>query len=335
MNTEHNIRLTAAEIGSLWIQYIMDSMAVCTIKYFLAKTEDAEIWTVLTTALSLAEAHVQEIDRFFTQEGFPVPIGFTGQDVDLSAPRLYSDPFHLAYIKSMAKSGMVAYALALSLFSRADVRKFALECLKTAADLDGQATRVLQAKGLYVRPPYIAAQGQAEFIQETDYLGSFFGKQRTLNCLEITHLFFNCQSEAQSKALFAGFSQVARDAAVRDIIMQASEILDKHIAVLATNLKESGIPAPMLLDSDIAASTTAPFSDKLMLLHTAALMNMVLGYYAAGMGASLRADLVADYARLAAEVGKFGLGAIQLLIDKGWAEEPPMSVDRKELALSR
>lgn len=126
MQTEHNIRLTAAEIGSLWIQYMNDSMATCTIRYFIEKNEDEQILPVLQKALNLSESHVQQIAVFFTQEGFPVPIGFHDGDVDLDAPRLYSDPFHLNYIKNLSKTAMLAYSLSLSLSSRADVRNFVM-----------------------------------------------------------------------------------------------------------------------------------------------------------------------------------------------------------------
>lgn len=330
----HNIRITASEIGTLWIQYLMDSLAVCTIKYFIAKTEDTQIKPVLQNALKLAQSHMQTISGIFSQEGFPVPFGFTDKDVNVGAPRLYSDPFHLTYIKNMTKAGMVAYGLALSLSSRADVRQHYLQCLKTSADLDEQATQVMLSKGFYVRPPYITAPTHAQFIKNTDYLGTFFGKQRVLNCMEITHLFLNAQSNGFEKALITGFSQVAQDVDVRDLFKRRVEICNKHVEVMLVPLKESGIPGPMSVESDVLNSVVAPFSDKLMLFYTGGLNNMRLGYYAAAVGASLRADINADYARLAAELMKFGLEAIRLLINKGWAEEPPMFVDRKELATS-
>ncbi len=72
----------------------------------------------------------------------------------------------------MSKSGMMAYSLSLSLASRADVRKFIMESLKSAADVDEMATQVMQAKGLYVRPPYINGTDKPEFIQSDKYLGS-------------------------------------------------------------------------------------------------------------------------------------------------------------------
>ncbi|MGI5838606.1 MAG: DUF3231 family protein [bacterium] len=332
MLTEHNIRLTAAEIGSLWTQYLGDSLATCTIGYFIEKTEDTQILPVLQQALKLAQSHVQKITDLLSREGFPIPIGFTGSDVTLTTPRLFSDPFHLFYIKNLAKSGMIAYSLALSLASRSDVRSFYLENLKTAADLDEMATTVMQNKGLYVRPPYITAGDQAEFAQSTDFLGSFLGEeQRRLSATEIMHLFLNAQSNGIAKALLRGFSQVAQSSELRQIFDRGVNIADKHVMILNGTLKKSEIPGPMTLDTDITASTVPPFSDKLMAFHIYGLMNMVIGYYAAAIGATMRKDISLDYNRLILEVEKYAYELVIIIINNGWAEEPPMAVDRKQL----
>jgi hypothetical protein len=41
--TEHNIKLTSAEIANLWSSYQSDSMAICTMGTFLSNVEDKEI----------------------------------------------------------------------------------------------------------------------------------------------------------------------------------------------------------------------------------------------------------------------------------------------------
>jgi hypothetical protein len=335
MNTAaHNIRLTSAEVGSLWIHYMNGSLSKCTMSYFQARTKDTEIKPVLGSALAMVNSQLNTITKLFQQEEYPIPVGFTDKDVVMETPRLFSDPFHLNYVRNLAKTNMVAHALSVSLATRADTRAIFMEALKDAGDLDEQATKVMQSKGLAVRPPYITPRGHAEYMQSTDFLGSFFGQQRMLSSMEITHLFLNTQSNAVAKALFIGFSQVAHDEVLRDLFVRAAEVVDKHVEIFNTTLKESGVPGPMSLDSDITVSTRPPFSDKLMLYHLVALMNMALGYYAAAVGASLRADLMADYTRLAAEIEKFNWQAMSLMIERGWAEQPPMAPDRKKLAYS-
>lgn len=334
MQEKHNIRMTSAEIGSLWLQYLSDSSAVCVLKYMIKKTEDTEILPVLKYALQLAEAHLLTIDEIFKREEFPNPVGFTEKDVIPDAPRLFSDPMHLNIVKNLAKSGMIAYSLTISLASREDVRQFYRKCLVESSDLDERATQVMLSKGTYVRPPYITVPDRVEYVASEKFLGSLFGEQRPLNALEITHLFLNAQSDAIAKALLVGFSQVARSTELRQLFVKGAEIADKHVEIFGQSLKDSGLPAPMSLDSDIMDATTPPFSDKLMLFQVCELMSMGIGYYAAAVGASFRRDLSANYVRLMVEIGMYVDDSIKMLIKNGWMEEPPMADDRKQLALS-
>ncbi|WP_420491205.1 DUF3231 family protein [Neobacillus vireti] len=55
--------------------------------------EDVSFRPILECSLRLAEGHNTIIRDFLIQEKFPIPHGFTEDDVDLSAPRLYSDEF--------------------------------------------------------------------------------------------------------------------------------------------------------------------------------------------------------------------------------------------------
>ena len=335
MTTEHNIRLTSAEIGSLWTQYMGDSMAACTMKYFLNKTEDSQIRPVLEFAIGLADSHLSAIADIFKAEGCPIPAGFSDQDVSIDAPRLFCDPFHLTYVKNAAKSGMIAYGLALSLAARQDVRVFLKECIKTSSDLDEMTTQVMLSKGIFVRAPYITVPDRVEYVKNDQFLGTLFGKQRPLSALEIAHLFLNAQSNSVAKALMVGFSQVAHSRDLRLLLVKGAGIADKHIEVFGQSLKESGLPAPMSLDSDIMDSVIAPLSDKLMLFQVTLLMGMGLGYYAAAIGASARIDLVADYGRLSAEIEKFVFECEKMLANNSWMEEPPLADDRQALALTR
>lgn len=86
--------LTAAEVSALWLQYLGDSMAICVYKYFLKIVENQDIKPILEFGLQLAENHITEITKFLKSENFQVPMGFTEDDVNLNAPRLFSDQFY-------------------------------------------------------------------------------------------------------------------------------------------------------------------------------------------------------------------------------------------------
>lgn len=94
-----NVRLTSAELGSLWTSYMNDSMAICILKYFVKTTQnDDEIKSLVSYALSLSEKHIATMTKIYNDEHIPVPDGFTEADVDLNAPALFSETFHVNYL---------------------------------------------------------------------------------------------------------------------------------------------------------------------------------------------------------------------------------------------
>jgi hypothetical protein len=108
-----DIRLTATEMGNLWTTYINNSLAKRILGYFLAKVEDTEIKPVIQFALNNTEKQLADLEKMFAAEKFPFPVGFTDEDADLQAPRLFSDTFFLDYIKNMCKVGLGIYGTGL------------------------------------------------------------------------------------------------------------------------------------------------------------------------------------------------------------------------------
>ena len=80
------IPLTATEISNLWATYMSDSLAVCVLKFFIAKVEDPDIKPILEQSLMISETHLQTISQLFVEEGYAIPQGFTDQDLNLQAP---------------------------------------------------------------------------------------------------------------------------------------------------------------------------------------------------------------------------------------------------------
>lgn len=335
MNQELDIKLTAAEIGTLWFQYMSDSMALQVLTLFSQQVEDREIRPVVEYARGLSQDHLTKITKILDGESVPVPTGFTSEDVDLAAPRLFSDPFFLSYLRNMGRIGLQRYGLALTSSARKDVRNFLHECIRTSAELDEKATSVQLSKGLYVRSPYIPTPEGKEIVHASGFMGSIFGKHRPLLAMEIDHIFVNAQSNMLGKVLLMGFSQVAQDPDVRDSLLRGKQIAHKHMEVLCAMLVKDDLPAPMNIVSDVTGSTAPPFSDRLMLYHSAMLQTAGLGNYGVSMSMSMRADIISMYSRLMLEIGAYVEDVAQLTIKREWMEKPPQAVDRKELALSR
>ena len=123
-------------MGTLWVTYVNDTMAKCVLDYFLNKVEDAEIKPVIGLALSICEQHIQALTEIFVAESFPIPKGFTEEDVNLNAKRLYSDSFFLYYIKNMSKIGISTYSAVYTMATRGDIRSFFGESMMQTKELD-------------------------------------------------------------------------------------------------------------------------------------------------------------------------------------------------------
>jgi hypothetical protein len=96
--TEHRTDLTSSEIATTWSAYMNDSMAKCILGYFLTTVKDEEIQSVIQFAYNLAATHVEKLTKLFSNEQLPRPTGFSSEDVNLNAPRLYTDMFMLSYL---------------------------------------------------------------------------------------------------------------------------------------------------------------------------------------------------------------------------------------------
>ncbi|GAB4074490.1 hypothetical protein GCM10028778_19930 [Barrientosiimonas marina] len=330
---EHQPELTASEISNLWTSYQNDSMEICGIKYFLANIEDTDIRSVLEYALAISEQHVQRVTAIFQSENYPVPVGFTEHDVNLNAPRLFSDRLYLDYILNMGKFGLSSYSLALSLSSRDDIIEYYSNCLSETTKLHNWAKDISKQKGVYVRAPQIPTPEQVDFVKDQRFLsGGLFGEPRPLLGVEIGSLVYNAKRNSLGQALITGFSQVAKDSSVRQYFERGREISGKHVEIFNSLLHKNDLSGVNALTDEVTDSTVAPFSDKLMMYHVSALIASGIGQYGISMSTSPRRDLGVDYARLMAEIAKYANDGAKMMIQNGWMEQPPEAADRQKLA---
>lgn len=332
---EQDIKLHSLEWAVLWTAYISNSMSVCVLKHFSQNIDDADTRTLIETSLKFAQTNNRWLSYLFTAEHFPIPQGFTDSDVNIQAPRLYSDTFYLYYITNMAIVGLGTYGAALASVSREDVRKFFSECIHQSEQLHSMGTNLQLTKGIFVKSPMIPTPDKVNFVQSDNYLTGFFGEKRPLNVIEIGHLFMNIIKNSLGRALLFGFAQVSESKQVRQYCERGINISKKHIRILSDRLIHSNLPAPMTWDSEVQDSTANTFSDKLIMYHIALLNGISVGNYGIGIGASPRRDIALMYTRLIAEVGFYAEDGAEIVIEKGWLEEPPMANDRRELARSK
>lgn len=324
-------KLTSAEMGKLWATYMGNSMAKCILSYFLQHVEDEDIKTLVENALKLSEEFLKTTTEIFTKEAFPIPRGFSQEDVNIGAPRLFEDEFYVHYLKYTAKAGMSIYSVAIPLVYRKDVKEFFRYCMDCTIDLMEQIKEILMSKGLIIKPPLIPVPEKVEFVHQ-DFLNGYFGHVRPLHALEITHFYDNIENNVTSKALIMAFAQVAKDKKIKELFEKGRDMTTKNIQRYMQMLHDENLPSPSFQDDLVTSSTFSPFSDKIMLFHKIDMFSMKMRAFGNSVAVNGRHDIGICYTKSLMKIAAFVQDGAKIMIEKGWFEQVPHAADREKLA---
>lgn len=327
---EHNPQLTSSEMAVLWNTYMENSMADCMILHFSKINEDVSIDPLLETAKKNANFALSELKQLFMKENIPVPIGFSESDINLQAPRLFSDMFALKYLKYMSAIATATYSVALELSAKMEIRKFFTEMVHRSTAHFNEASDLMLDKGILIRAPIIPTPEKAEFVKKESFLSGVLGEHRPLTAIEISHIGKNLETNTVGRTFILGFSQVAQSPKVRQYMIRGKDIAKKHESIFREILLNDDIPLPSAWDSTISQSNVAPFSDKLLMFQINLLNATGVANYGAAIAGSLRKDLGVHYSRLMTEVIQYAEDGVKLMIENSWLEQPP-SVPNREL----
>ncbi|MDP4144900.1 MAG: DUF3231 family protein [Bacillota bacterium] len=335
MQSKVNTNLVSAEVAGLWSTYTVDSLGICMLKHFLNRVEDDDVSCVLEKAVNTCSEHLQVIKDKFKQDGITIPKGFTEEDVNLRAPRLFTDSFYLFYLLSMAHFGMNEYSLILSHSSRRDIRDFFSNCHSESIELFNLTVDTLEQKGIYMRAPRVEFSKEADFIDKQGvFSAGWFGKKRGLMAREITAIFASLRQNIIGGAMITGFAQVAQSEKVRDYLFRGRDIAWNKVEKLNSFFIDEKIPAPSTSDSFVTDSTFPTFSDKLMLNMT--IMMFGAGIQQDGIGSAnvMRHDLHSYYSSSVLETVRYEEDGLDILFKNKWFEQPPIVVEARNLVKS-
>lgn len=331
-DVSHNsIRITSVEISHLWNVYMIESMVHHIVSYYLTHVEDSDIEKFFAVILQETQDSLALLESRFKQENLPIPRGFNSDDIVPGAPRLFSDVYYAIYAKHMARFALLSFVNAYNQSSRSDIRNFFLHYTNRLVIVDKHVTELLQAKGIYTRPPQVSITNKVDFVNDMSFFSGLFGKKRPLTVLEINHLFSNAEANAVGKALLMGFSQVAKSDELRRYFNKGKEIAGKFVGLFDKVLLSEHVAISPSFDDGVTASTVAPFSDRLMLFHVNLLNSAGFGNYGMAFSASPRRDLGLLYVRILLQVAFFSNEGAKLSVKYGWLEQPPSIPARKAL----
>jgi hypothetical protein len=329
---QQNKQLTSAELADLFANYLGDSMFTCVFDHYLQVVEDDEVKDFIEFAIGLSKRHVKQISEIFTVEKIPIPVGFGEQDVRKDAPRLFSDMFMVFYITQMASIALTTYGGAYGNATRQDILNHFRNTINDSAETYERGIHLLLTKGFDLSPPTIPYPKGVDFVEKKSFISIITGRDRPLTANEIKHLQYNINTNILGKSLMIGFSQAASSEKIRKYFQKGTQLADKQIKGLSLQLTNQDLPSPKLMDAHITDSTTAPFSDKLMLYHSSLAGNVALTNIGTGLAQMMRHDLAAEFTALIPVIGKYNNDGLNMMIEHGWFEEPFTAADRKKLS---
>ncbi|WP_226670653.1 DUF3231 family protein [Metabacillus litoralis] len=327
-----DLKLTSAEIGTLWGEYVNGTAVDIINKHMFSVIEDTQIKLLFEDAINTFAKQKKKITSFIENEGFPIPIGFNESDLNKGTKRLFSDIFCLHYLHIVSLHGLLGHSTSLSSSVRKDLREFYDSCNNEAKRMYHQTTDLLLEKGHFQRDPTFYPESSPEFVLGQKFTDGFFGSKRPLAATEIIALSLNLKKKILEKSLSIGFSQVTQDTEVRKFLRNTEKISNNQIQSLGKILNGDNLPVPMSWESEVTTSQDPPFSDKLMLYHIGFLLQAAQNYHGAGLASAMRSDLVLNYEKIILKNLMVTKDWFDLMTKNKWLEQPPLAPNRKEIA---
>ncbi|MGD6960513.1 DUF3231 family protein [Rossellomorea aquimaris] len=333
MSSSNRVPITSSELANLWMTYQDKTMIMRFLEYFLEHVEQEETRKILQSYYERAAESVEFVISIFQQEGAVIPAGFTENDVNKGAPKLFDYMYDVMYLHMMSKLGTALYSLYSTMSYRQDIRQFFRRLTTEAQEAYDQATNVLLEAGVLSRSPYVSMPKEVEFVHDKNYMTglNWFSNERSLNTIEISLIHNAIETNLTGMQLMIGFAQVAHDQQVRNHFVKGMELSKKVETSLGEFLRQDYIEPPATHAGKATNSTVAPFSDKLMMYNTSLLTTFGLGSNALGGAFSLRTDLPAKMALLTKDIFDFAKQGGIIMIKNGWMEKPPQVEDRNQL----
>ncbi|MFC4322273.1 DUF3231 family protein [Litchfieldia salsa] len=329
MTNHKSIPITSSELGYLWTGFSINDMSKWFLTAFLGLTKDEEIKDLYVFALQITNDLLSERNTILNNEGYPVPIGFSEEDIELNATPLFSNRFLLKYLHTGARLGLEFHSKSLALSTRADVRQYNINCLKSSIRLNDKIVDLLLKKGIYWRTPTLPAPHAPEYIQKSSYLNSWFGDTRPLNSMELANLYQILDLLIIMEALCIGFEQTAKLEETLELVREGMTSIKNQYNTLTDLLKRNNLPIPSSYSAEVIDSKERVFSDRIMVTHLAGLYGSLISQYGFSLGAVMRHDLVKMYTQQIVRAGVLSESITRFLIEKEWIEKIPGALSRE------
>ncbi|BAH07579.1 DUF3231 family protein [Clostridium kluyveri] len=324
--------LVSSEISAIWNSYIGESLVAHIIEYFSSRADDNEIGYMLQHILRLSNKRIKILTNLFNQEKLPLPEAFTDSDVDVNAPRLFTDILYLQYAAYEARASVRSYSVILSRVTRSDIREYFSKCIEESIDVYNRTAELGLSKGIFIKAPQVEVSKKVQYIKSKSFILDMLGKKRALLTDEIADIVSIANDTVIRKALIIGFGQVCKNKEVSDYISRVMALANKQNDGLNSFLIDEGIPIGIPSDSYVTDSTISPFSDKIMLNKILIMYRLKINSIGIALANIMRSDLKVTYRKYLDESMEYSKDGMDIMIDNGWLEQPPQAINHENLA---
>ncbi|WP_231495746.1 DUF3231 family protein [Paucisalibacillus sp. EB02] len=318
-------KMSSTELGALWMTYHKKTMILRILEYFIEKADDEEAKNLMSGLWEQLHPNVLKITSMFENEGAAIPQGFTKEDVNLEAPKLWENGFDIMFSRILKEISTGMYALHLTISYREDIVNFYKQLTEITENYYNLFTQYLLKKSILPRPNDVAMPKSIDFITDKQYMKgtNILGHKRPLNTIEFGVLYRSLEGNITGMQLMKGFAQCAKDEDVKKYFKKGMELSREILKENEGVLLQNNIQPSTTSGGTVTSSTIAPFSEKLMMF-----CNYLLGSFSlGGQGFSAtflwRNDLITRAGLQAKDVYEYTREGAMLMMTKGWLEEPP------------
>jgi hypothetical protein len=325
--------ISSSEVGTLWLTYQEKTMILRILEYFIEKSDDQQAKNIMGGLWQELSYYVTKIKKIFQEQGIAIPVGFSQEDVNLEAPKLYDNGFDIMFVRILKEISMGMYTLNMNMAYQDNVMEIYEGLTSTTQKIYKSSTLYLLERGILTLPPKVTMPKSSEFIESKSYLNGFnpFNDKRALNDIELGYLHHGIETNNIGMQLITGFAQCAEDKEVKQYFVKGKELAKKQIKVFGDILLESDVQFSATSGSTVTTSKVAPFSQKLMMFCIYLLNGFGIVGSSFGTIFSLRKDVSMKTALIAKDIYFYADEGVKIMIKNGWLEEPPQMEDRPNL----
>lgn len=107
--------ISAPEVGSLWLTYIEKTLIMRMLEYFIEKSDDQQARNIMGSLWQELNYFVLQMEELFRDQKMVIPIGFSKEDVNLEAPKLYDNGFDIMAVRILKEVSMGMYTINMNM----------------------------------------------------------------------------------------------------------------------------------------------------------------------------------------------------------------------------